>query len=156
MKTLNNYILEKLVLKKNLNKENPFFKLRDILRKDSRNYKTNRKEIFNWFDNNKEIFPESFTLTIVHGSEIHIGKHYKTIKNIPFIFNLSHDNDEDLCMHLVKPNVDSPESLKKFFIDIFGSIRNYYDFIYDLINNYEFSNCYETNDSIICKLFDKN
>jgi hypothetical protein len=59
-------------------------------------------------------------------------------------------------MHLVKPNVDSPESLKKFFIDIFGSIRNYYDFIYDLINNYEFSNCYETNDSIICKLFDKN
>ena len=28
--------------------------------------------------------------------------------------------------------------------------------IYDLINNYEFSNCYETNDSIKCKLFDKN
>jgi hypothetical protein len=155
MKTLNNYILEKLVLKKNLNKENPFFKLRDILRKDSRNYKTNRKEIFNWFDNNKEIFPKSFTL-MIDVSEIRIGQHYKTIKNLPFRFNLSYDNDEDLCMNLVKPNVDSPESLKKFFIDIFGSIRNYYDFIYDLINNYEFSNCYESNDSIKCKLFDKN
>lgn len=155
MKTLNNYILEKLILKKNLNKENPFFKLRDILRKDSRNYRKNSEEIFNWFDKNKEIFPESFDL-MIDGSEIHIGKHYKTIKNIPFIFNLSHDNDEDLCIHIVKLNLDSPESLKKFFIDIFGSIRNYYDFIYDLINNYEFSNCYETNDSIKCKLFDKN
>ena len=155
MKTLNNYILEKLILKKNLNKENPFFKLRDILRKDSSNYRTNKKEIFNWFYNNKEIFPESFDIKI-DAHDIYIGQDLERINNISFLFNLSNDNDEDLCIDFLKPRADASEAFNNLFKDIFGSIGNYYDFIYDLINRYEFFKCYEDNYLIKCKLFDKN
>lgn len=132
MKTLNNYILEKLILKKNQNYR-CFNDLLELMISSSRNLEIISDKIENWYEENKYIFPEEFSICVMYKT-VGIGIRYKdypkginTGLNSPFRFFLS-DDSQDAKLFL---NVFLPDNtlFNKDVLDFFGSEANFFKYV---------------------------
>lgn len=162
MKSLNNYISEKLILKKNLN--NIFDELTDILysvkvkNEMHGNYSLTyvEKEINEWFDKNKKEFPSNF-ISATYSDFIQLGPYDKEFSGwqycygvigIERMYKYSKFKDEyDLLIRFAGNDTEA-ENFQNKIKEFFGSIDAFNKFKEDLIKsqNLEFI---ETNQSAL-------
>lgn len=153
MKNLNQYINEKLILKRSLQSENCFEDLQEILRKNDLSFLVCETAITKWFIENRDIFPKEFNL-IVKEDTVMIGIAVKNIsyrikRNSPLRFYLENNN-----LYLNVINLQHQEFESDTLFSVFKSESDFNDFITDFTKQYNFE-FVKGNTSLITYKFNK-
>jgi hypothetical protein len=153
MKNLNQYINEKLILKRSLQSENCFEDLQEILRKNNLSFLICETAITKWFIENRDIFPKEFNL-IVKEDTVLIGIainniSYRIKRNSPLRFYLEKN---DLYLNVI--NLEHQEFERETLLGVFKSEAGFNDFITDFTKQYNFE-FVKGNTSLITYKFNK-
>jgi hypothetical protein len=153
MKNLNQYINEKLILKRSLQSENCFEDLQEILRKNDLSFLICETAITKWFIENRDIFPKEFNL-IVKEDTVMIGIainniSYRIKRNSPLRFYLEKN---DLYLNVI--NLEHQEFESETLLGVFKSEAGFNDFITDFTKQYNFE-FVKGNTSLITYKFNK-
>lgn len=153
MKNLNQYINEKLILKRSLQSENCFEDLQEILRKNDLSFLICETAITKWFIENRDIFPKEFNL-IVKEDTVMIGIainniSYRIKRNSPLRFYLEKN---DLYLNVIY--LEHQEFETDTLFSVFKSESGFNDFITDFTKQYNFE-FVKGNTSLITYKFNK-